>query len=376
MRPPSAKGAARRAAGSAWAERPVDLALRCVSKRFGGVTAVSDCLLDVHRGEILALLGPSGCGKTTLLNIVAGFEDPDAGTVELRGRALNEVPPNRRETGMVFQHYALFPHMTVRGNIAYGLSARRRPRHEINDQVDDAIALLKLDGLGERYPSELSGGQKQRVAVARALAVRPQVLLLDEAFSALDKNLREEMQIELSLLLRRLGITTILVTHDQREAFAVADRIAVMEHGRIVQVGTPSEVYLAPRSSFVLEFLGSVNLLAGMIRGRADGQVAQTASGISFRPQPPVEAPDGAAVRIYVRAEDVALSRSPTAVHAAGPGTVLLVTFLGPVRRVVIDLGGQQVLAERPAGETGDFGAGERVFVDFRPGSAHVLRDS
>ena len=351
--------------------RPVDLVIRQVSKRFGAVTAVSECTLNVHRGEILALLGPSGCGKTTLLNVIAGFEEPDAGEISLRGRSLHGVPPNRRETGMVFQHYALFPHLTVLGNVGYGLRARGVARRTVEETVAETLELLKLTGLADRYPAALSGGQKQRVAVARALAIRPQLLLLDEALSALDKNLREEMQIELSLLLRRLEITTILVTHDQREAFALADRIAVMSAGHVVQVGSPADVYRDPRSSFVLEFLGSVNRLAG----RMDATGIRTACDFVF-PQPTASPAPEEPVRVYLRAEDIGLSRTPTTVHLTTPGRILLVTFLGATTRYVIDVAGQQILADRPAehGSPG-FSPGDHVFVDFRPEAAHVIHE-
>ena len=358
------------------ADAPVDLVLRNVRKQFGAVLAVDRCSLEVCRGEIIALLGPSGCGKTTLLNIIAGFERPDEGTLALRGRDIMEVPPNRRETGMVFQHFALFPHMTVSANVGYGLRARHLPRAEIDARVGEALALLKLSGLGERYPQALSGGQRQRVAVARALAIRPQMLLLDEALSALDKNLREEMQIELSLLLRRLDITAILVTHDQHEAFSVADRIAVMDSGRIVQIGSAREIYLQPRSSFVFKFLGSVNTLAGTLQGSGAEARVVVPGGIAFAPAEPAAAP-GTAVRIYLRAGDILLSPTPSAVHCDSPAKVLLETFLGATRRYVVDLAGNQVVVDRPAQrDDPDLGAGKYVYLDFAPKAAHLLADA
>jgi ABC-type Fe3+/spermidine/putrescine transport system ATPase subunit len=333
------------------------LELKDVEKRFGTVAAVDRCSLAVARGEILALLGPSGCGKTTLLNLVAGFEDPDAGDIRLAGRSLLGVPANRRNMGMVFQQYALFPHMTVAANIAYGLEARTLPRDEIAKRVDENIALLHLDGLEKRYPAELSGGQRQRVAVARALAIRPDLLLFDEAFSALDKNLRETMQVELSLLLRRLGITAILVTHDQREAFALADRIAVMERGRIVQAGPPREVYRQPRSAFVLEFLGSTNRIPVRLEG---GRLL--AAGLDFT-LPGVESGiDG----VYLRTEDLGLSDAPTAVHPGPAGVIALATFLGGVQRYVVSLGELSLVSDRPPGEA-DRAVGDRVYLAFDP---------
>ena len=356
----------------------VDLRLVGVSKSFGSVHAVKECTIDVRRSEILALLGPSGCGKSTLLNVVAGFLDPDAGDIWLRGRRLNEVPPNRRNTGMVFQHYALFPHMTVRQNISYGLRARKLPADVIDERVKEMVNLLKFGGLEERYPAALSGGQKQRVAVARALAIYPDVLLLDEALSALDKNLREEMQIELSLLLRRLEITTILVTHDQQEAFTLGDRIALMEHGRIIQVGQPEDIYLKPQSKFVVEFMGSANRLPGTfeLAGKGGGTV-RTRCGLVF---PFSEGSpgwsSGMPVLAYVRAEDLVLSREPTTVHAGPPARIVLVTFLGAKSRFVIELGEDQILVERSGGDGAmGFLAGDDVYVNFPPERCHVVPD-
>lgn len=235
-------------------EAAPELVLDNICKSFDGHVAVDRCNLALKRGEIVALLGASGCGKSTLLNLIAEFEDPDYGSISLHGEVINAIPPYRRNVAMVFQHYAMFPHLTVADNIGYGLTARRLGKGEIAMRVDEMVALLQLTGLEKRYPAQLSGGQRQRVAVARALAVRPDMLLLDEAFSALDRNLREDMQLELSLLLRRLKVTTVLVTHDQREAFALADRIAIMERGRIAQIGTPEDVYRKPGSSSVLRF--------------------------------------------------------------------------------------------------------------------------
>ena len=351
--------------------REIDLDIRSVSKRYGGVAAVNDASLSIRKGEIISFLGPSGCGKSTLLNMIAGFVDPDEGDITLRGRSLVDVPPHKRETGMVFQHYALFPHMRVAGNIAYGLEARKQPASLIRERVGRAMSLLKLDGFEDRYPAELSGGQRQRVAVARALAVQPQVLLLDEALSALDKNLREEMQIELSLLLRKLDITTIMVTHDQAEAFAISDRIAVMERGRIVQVGTPQEVYRRPGSSFVVEFLGSANRLPTASVTRQGGEIeAVTASGIRVRVKD--EGQEGDALNIYVRSEDVQLSPRPTETHSGRAGRVTLVTFLGSVSRYVVDLDGIQIVADCPPDGL-HLAAGDEAYLDMASERCYVL---
>jgi ABC-type Fe3+/spermidine/putrescine transport system ATPase subunit len=272
---------------------------------------------------------------------------------------------------MVFQHYALFPHMRVARNIAYGLEARNQPQSLIRERVATMMALLKLDGFEDRYPSELSGGQRQRVAMARALAVQPQVLLLDEALSALDKNLREEMQIELSLLLRKLRITTIMVTHDQAEAFAISDRIAVMERGSIVQVGTPQEVYRHPGSSFVVEFLGSANRLPAETVTRQNGELtALTASGIRVTVKD--EGWSQSAFNIYVRSEDVQLSPDPTPSHSGRPGRITLVTFLGSVSRYVVDLDGIQVIADCPPGGR-HLAVGSDAYFDIAAERCYVL---
>lgn len=354
----------------------VDLEISGVSKRFGSVRALEDCSLTVHRGEQIALLGPSGCGKSTLLNIVAGLDDPDAGELRIRGAPVADVPPNRRNIGVVFQSYALFPHLTLRENVSYGLKVRREPPRVAEERAAEMIALLKLGGLEHRYPSELSGGQQQRAAIARALAIRPVIVLLDEALSALDKNLREEMQIELSLLLRRLGVTTILVTHDQREAFTIGDRIALMHAGRIVQVGTTEEVYGRPASSFVLDFLGSASALPGRI-APGSPPAAATAFGLGFQLTPAHRAGLAGAVRLYLRAEDVSLSREPTAVHRSSPARVALSTFLGAMKRHVVELGGHQVLVDAVAGQqVPHFGPGDAVYLSFRPESCFVLPEA
>ena len=236
------------------------LELENVSKRFGAVAAVEPLTLAVQAGALLALLGPSGCGKTTTLRIIAGFERPDSGLVRIGGRDVTPEPPNRRRLGMVFQNYSLFPHMTVAENIAFGLKMAKVPRSEIPSRVSEALSLVRLPGFEDRSPAQLSGGQQQRVALARSLITSPAVLLLDEPLGALDKNLRESMQFELRQLQKRLGITTVLVTHDQEEALTMSDFVAVMNHGRVLQVGPPQEVYARPKERFVSEFLGHLEL--------------------------------------------------------------------------------------------------------------------
>ena len=241
------------------------LRIEAVVKKFGAVRAVDGLSLDIRAGEFFALLGPSGCGKTTLLRMLAGFETPDEGRILLDGKDIAQVLPHQRPVNMMFQNYALFPHLTVRDNIAFGLKRARMPRAEINTRVAEMVALVKLEGLEKRKPDQLSGGQRQRVALARSLARRPQVLLLDEPLAALDKKLRESTQLELMELQRRLGMTFIIVTHDQEEAMTVADRIGVMDTGRLEQVATPRELYEAPNSRWIAEFVGDVNLFEGEV---------------------------------------------------------------------------------------------------------------
>jgi ABC-type Fe3+/spermidine/putrescine transport system ATPase subunit len=356
----------------------VELELVDVGRFFDGVVAVERCNLAINRGQIVALLGPSGCGKSTLLNLIAGFETPDTGTIRLRGRVLNGVPPHRRNTAMVFQHYALFPHLTVARNIAYGIEARSLDPATRTARVDDMLALLKLDGLGERYPSQLSGGQRQRVAIARALAVQPDVLLLDEAFSALDRNLREDMQLELSLLLRRLNVTTILVTHDQREAFSLADRIAVMQSGRIAQIDTPRMMYERPSDSYVMRFLGSTNTLKATLKRAPDGKPRlRLGDGLEFdAPELSRGIDEPGDVLVYIRAEDISIGEQPSAVHISRPATVALSTFLGAQERVVLTCEGQQIVVDRSANGRGQFKAntGRPVYLEFDPACCRLAR--
>ncbi len=241
------------------------LDIESVTHRYGDFVAVDDVSLSVNAGEIIALLGPSGCGKTSLLRIIAGFVKQTEGRVRVDGRLIDDLQPDKRNIGVVFQNYALFPHMTAAQNVAYGLQARGRSRADIAARVAQCLDIVQLPQVADRYPRQLSGGQQQRVALARAIAIEPQILLLDEPFSALDKNLRLDMQIEIKRLQRSLGLTAILVTHDQEEAMSVADRIAVMNRGRVEQLGSPTQVYDQPQTLFVNSFIGTTNLLPGQV---------------------------------------------------------------------------------------------------------------
>jgi putative spermidine/putrescine transport system ATP-binding protein len=298
-----------------------------VTVRYGGTfTALDTVDLSVQAGEVLALLGPSGCGKTTLLRAVAGFVRQAAGQVLVDGAAVDHLPPNRRRVGIVFQNYALFPHMTVAQNVAYGMEARGESRTRIESRVAELLGMVQMGAFRDRRPGQLSGGQQQRVALARALAIEPSILLLDEPFAALDRSLRLDMQIEVKRLQRQLGLTAILVTHDQDEAMSVADRIAVMRRGRIEQLGTPVEVYDRPRTLFVAGFIGTTNRLVGVVASCAEG-VAEVRLAAGATLAVPVDSPfaAGAPVLLTVRPEQLVLhaeageGRIPVALGLALP---------------------------------------------------------
>jgi putative spermidine/putrescine transport system ATP-binding protein len=334
-----------------------------VAKRFGEVKALDQVSLTISRGEFMTLLGPSGCGKTTLLKLAAGFLGPDAGSVSINGRCVNDVPAYRREIGMMFQNYALFPHMSVAENIAYGLKTRRVPRLEIRKRVANALALVKLAEMGDRKPRQLSGGQQQRVALARALVINPTVLLLDEPFSALDKNLRASMQIELRDIQRRLRLTTIFVTHDQSEALSLSDRMAVMSEGKIRQLGTPLEIYRRPGDRFVASFVGDTNCLRGELAS-VDALGAMIMLGgvrikVSGEHLAGARAP--APVDLFVRPEHLRIS--VTGEGGAMTGKVVAQTYHGAHVdiRIACPACGDNLLLVRAAGD--------RAVVDFSPGT-------
>jgi putrescine transport system ATP-binding protein len=281
-----------------------------VSKRFGGVVAVDQLSLDIHASEFFALLGPSGCGKTTLLRLLAGFGQPDEGRILLDGEDISTMPPYERPVNMMFQSYALFPHLTVAGNIAFGLKQESMSRGDIRQRVDELLALVKLEDHGKRYPHQLSGGQRQRVALARSLAKRPKVLLLDEPMAALDKKLREDTQFELTKLQEQLGTTFVIVTHDQEEAMTVADRIAVMDRGKLMQVATPSEIYERPNSRWVADFIGDVNLIEGTAETVDTAVIAVAAGGgLRFRFNVCSDIRPGMKVWVALRPEKLSISK-------------------------------------------------------------------
>jgi spermidine/putrescine ABC transporter ATP-binding subunit len=307
-----------------------DVAVRLdgVSKRFGNSVALDRAWLKIGRGEFMTLLGPSGCGKTTLLNLVAGFLAPDEGEIFIDGALVTDVPTFQRKTGIVFQNYALFPHMTVANNVAYGLKARGVGRDEIRARVAEILSMMKLSGYEDRKPRQLSGGQQQRVALARALVIRPKVLLLDEPFSALDKNLRASMQVEVKEIQRRLGVTTIFVTHDQSEALSLSDRIAVMSAGRICQIDTPERLYRRPADRFVASFIGEGSLLRGRLsRKDATSAVVTVGRAAVAVPAEPLAAVEvGTDVDLFIRPEHLYVS---SAGDAAFEGTVAASIYQG-----------------------------------------------
>ncbi|GII57625.1 polyamine-transporting ATPase [Planotetraspora thailandica] len=305
------------------------ISIEGVSRRFGDVTALDSVSLDIRQGEFFALLGPSGCGKTTLLRILAGFEEPDAGSVRLDGADLLAVPAHRRPVNLMFQSYALFPHMSVEKNVAYGLEREKLPRQEIRRRVSEVLETVGLAAHARRRPHQLSGGQRQRVALARAIVKRPRLLLLDEPLSALDKKVRAEMQLELKRLQHDVGITFVVVTHDQEEAMSLADRIAVMQGGRVEQIDAPVALYDRPRTPFVADFIGANNLFAGTVSGGG-----LEVSGLGVLPAPTAGLPEGAQALLAVRPERVRLGQGTLT------GTVVDVSFYGGVSHVALSVPG------------------------------------
>jgi putative spermidine/putrescine transport system ATP-binding protein len=338
------------------------LVVRQASKRFGATTVLDRVDLTIARGEIVTLLGPSGCGKTTLLRVIAGLETPDAGAVTLAGRDITRVPPHRRNVGVVFQSYALFPHLTVHGNVAFGLKRRGRGRAETDAAVARALALVRLDHLGPRRVTALSGGQQQRVALARAIAVEPDVLLFDEALSALDRKLREDMQIELRRLLREIGATAIFVTHDQDEALTMSDRVAVMFGGRIEQVDAPRVVYARPASLFTLGFVGLSSRVAGVVAAAQDDRVVvDTAIG---RLTADGRFVVGARVIVATRPEHLSLGAAPDDNSASG--RVRSIVFHGARSLVEVEAGAATILlAELPNEVSARLTVGEPVTLGW-----------
>jgi len=347
------------------ARAAVEVRLEGLSRHYGPVVALDHLDLTLQPGELIALLGPSGCGKTTTLRLLAGLEDADTGRITVGGRDLTRVSAAKRDMGMVFQAYSLFPHMTVRQNVAFGLRLRKVSAAQRDKRAIEMLDLVGLSTQADRYPHQLSGGQQQRVALARALAIEPQVLLLDEPLSALDAKVRAQLRDEIRRIQLDVGITTLFVTHDQEEALAIADRVGVMREGRLEQLAPPTEVYSRPATSFVAEFVGLSNRLAGEVRG---GEVIVRGCRLPLVER---DTPDGQVVAL-VRPEAVSLASNapePGTEAGSGPltGTVIAITFLGATSRVTVDLGDTRVMAQLPTSEASALTAGSRVVLAIRP---------
>jgi len=337
------------------------------TKRFGEIVAVNNISLSIEKGEFFTLLGPSGCGKTTLLRMIAGFYQIDSGNILFGEKIINNVPAHKRDTGMVFQNYAIFPHMTVSENVAYGLKARKVPKPEIKRRVDEALELVQIFSLRARKPNELSGGQQQRVALARAFVIEPSVLLMDEPLSNLDAKLRLQMRSVIKKLQRRLGITTIYVTHDQEEALAISDRIAVMKDGKIMQIGIPSEIYKYPKNLFVASFVGTSNLIDCVCTPLEEGKINIRAGDMEFHVNAKKACNGNGA--ISVRPEQLFFSETGLG------GKVVISTFLGDFYEYEILLdGGQTILLNEYTKDShSEYTEGQRVFVSFDPAQIVVF---
>ena len=354
------------------------LELEGVTKRFARVTAVDMLKLAVEHGEFLTLLGPSGCGKTTILRMIAGFETPDEGEILLDGETITHRPASKRPMGMVFQSYALFPHLTAKENIAFGMKIQKVPKEQIKKRCAELLELVGLPEMARRYPHQLSGGQQQRIALARALAVEPKVLLLDEPLSALDAKVRVSLRNEIRRIQQQLKMTAIYVTHDQEEALAISDRIAVMSRGQIEQLDRPEEIYSNPRTEFAATFVGSSNQFRATLTSAAEG-VCQAGNQI-LRVEPKPELYDGAAVLVVVRPEEVSIHEAGNhhhieKKHNAIAGTIDLRTFLGPFTRFLVRVGEDTILtADVPSQYARGYGVGQEVVLSFAPDTCQVLR--
>jgi spermidine/putrescine transport system ATP-binding protein len=365
------------------ADDAVDVRLERVTKRFGDVVAVDDVSLEVRAGEFLSLLGPSGCGKTTTLRMIGGFEDPNLGRIFLGGTDVTALPPYRRDVNTVFQSYAVFPHLNVSDNVAFGLRCKHVPKREIAKRVQDALDLVDLSTLGSRKVGQLSGGQQQRVALARALVNRPKLLLLDEPMSALDAKLRKQMQLELKRIQAEVGITFLYVTHDQEEAMTMSDRIAVMMDGHVEGLDAPQMLYDHPGTEFVATFLGASNLLTGQIVGRGNGTVTVTAHGGTVTATVDADSPALGTdiVRVGVRPEKIHIStddREPEPGWNAVRGTLMVATFTGVGNQYLVRGPDDTSLTvyEQNIGGEGTPRAGEGVVLRWRPEHTFVVRPS
>jgi putative spermidine/putrescine transport system ATP-binding protein len=353
--------------------------LNGVSKSYGSLAALQKTDLEVRQGEFLTLLGPSGSGKTTILNVIAGMVAPTEGQVMIDGRDVTNVPANKRELGMVFQHYALMPHMTIFENVAFPLRVRRRPGAEIKQRVEEALRMVRLPDVGKRRPKELSGGQQQRIAIARCLVYNPSIILMDEPLGALDKKLREELQLELKRLHSELGITALYVTHDQEEALTMSDRIVVMNGGRIEQAGTPEELYFRPRSLFTATFLGDSNIIAGTVKSTGPVVGVETPYGLLRATEiEPGTAADGRAVSILLRPENVTVhlgDETPDAADDHAMGRMVSSIAYGGVTKSFVEMSDGKTMVVQALTRAGRMAlpAGTGVSLSWRPEDALIL---
>jgi putative spermidine/putrescine transport system ATP-binding protein len=347
----------------------VEVRMEGLSRHYGSVVALDNLDLTVQPGELIALLGPSGCGKTTTLRLLAGLEDADTGRINVAGRDITRLPASKRDMGMVFQAYSLFPHMTVQQNVAFGLRLRKISSAKRDQRALEMLELVELGTQADRYPHQISGGQQQRVALARALAIEPQVLLLDEPLSALDAKVRAQLRDQIRRIQLEVGITTLFVTHDQEEALAIADRVGVMRGGRLEQLAPPTEVYSRPATPFVAEFVGLSNRLAGTVTGST-----VTVRGHDL-PLVDPSTPPGPVTAI-VRPEAVTLASDSSGESGPMTGTVIASTFLGATSRVTVDLGDTTIMAQLPTSDATKLPAGSRVTLTIRPDPVLVSADS
>jgi len=354
-----------------------EVRIQNLSKKFEEITAVDHISLTVYSGEFVSLVGPSGCGKTTTLNLIAGFINPDAGEIAIDEERINDVPIYKRKLGMVFQSYALFPHMTVMDNIAFGLRMQKFERSVIEKEVRRALDLVRLPGVEKRYPRQFSGGQQQRIALARALVIHPKVLLLDEPLSNLDAKLRREMRIELKDIQKTVGITTIFVTHDQEEALSLSDRLAVMNKGRIEQVGSPIEIYESPRNEFVSSFIGETNILSATITQIKEEELLLNINEprpITI-PRPPDFRPRiGDAIKISIRPEKLCFGRESGDLAHCLLGTVDHVVFLGNITYYTVKTQAHSMKVICQNLETRTYSVGDQIRLEYRPENCRIIQ--
>jgi len=342
------------------------LTIKDLTKTYDGNHVLDHISIDLEKGMFMSLLGPSGCGKTTILRIIAGLTKSDGGMVTLNGSSIDHLPPNKRNMGIVFQSYALFPHMTVQQNIAYGLEQRKMDKNQIKKEVQEAIEMVQLTGFEHRKPKQLSGGQQQRVALARALVIKPELLLLDESLSALDKKLRMDMQVELRQIQKRVGITTIFVTHDQEEAMTMSDKIALMNKGKIVQVDTPKAIYEKPKNAFVANFLGQANSFIGMVKAKQGDQytLSSLLNGQTLVVESAQNLEMGKKYMVIVRPEKIHLSSSKG--ENTQSGTIKFITYAGNMTEFRIDLCGHEFkVQQQNVSSDEDFDLNQKVWLSW-----------